>query len=74
MQRFTGVLFVQSRGLAGMSGIEWPPISSSIAMAEANRVLSQPEIDPKRSTMVSFSALAPPPYPTAPPEALLGGD
>ena len=73
VQRFTGVLFVQSRGLAGMSGIEWPPISSTIATDEANAVLANPAVDPQRSTMISFAALAPPPYPTAPPEALLVG-
>ena len=73
VQRFTGVLFVQSRGLAGMSGIEWPPISSTISNAEARAVLSQPAVDPERSTKVTFASLAPPPYPTAPPEALLVG-
>ncbi len=73
VQRFTGVLFVQSRGLAGMSGIEWPPISSTISNAEARAVLSQPAVDPRRSTRVAFASLAPPPYPTAPPEALLVG-
>ena len=73
VQRFTGILFVQSRGLAGLSGIEWPPISSTISFAEAQAVISQPSVDPDRSTMVSFAALAPPPYPTAPPEALLVG-
>ena len=73
VQRFTGVLFVQSRGLTGLSGIEWPPISSTISMSEANAVLSDPAVDQRRSTMVSFAALAPPPYPTAPPEALLVG-
>ncbi|MYJ01604.1 MAG: hypothetical protein F4102_04850, partial [Chloroflexi bacterium] len=73
IQRFTGVLFVQSRGLAGMSGIEWPPISSTISNAEARAVLSQPAVDPERSTKVTFASLAPPPYPTAPPEALLVG-
>ncbi len=73
VQRFTGVLFVQSRGLAGMSGIEWPPISSTISNAEASAVLSLSAVDPERSTKVAFAALAPPPYPTAPPEALLVG-
>ena len=73
VQRFTGVLFVQSRGLTGLSGIEWPPISSTISVSEANAVLSHPAVDRQRSTMVSFAALAPPPYPTAPPEALLVG-
>ena len=73
VQRFTGLLFVQSRGLSGLSGIEWPPISSIIAVSEATAVLSHPAVDPQRSTMVSFAALAPPPYPTAPPEALLVG-
>ncbi len=73
VQRFTGVLFVQSRGLAGMSGIEWPPISSTISNAEARAVLAQPAVDPERSTRVAFASLAPPPYPTAPPEALLVG-
>ncbi|MYC02803.1 MAG: ABC transporter permease, partial [Chloroflexi bacterium] len=73
VQRFTGVLFVQSRGLTGLSGIEWPPISSTISMAEANDVISRPTVDQERSTKVSFAALAPPPYPTAPPEALLVG-
>ena len=73
VQRFTGVLFVQSRGLTGLSGIEWPPISSTISVLEANEVLSHPSVDRQRSTMVSFAALAPPPYPTAPPEALLVG-
>lgn len=73
VQRFTGVLFVQSRGLMGMSGIEWPPISSAISMSEARQVMARRGIDEERSTMVSFAALAPPPYPTAPPEALLVG-
>ncbi len=73
VQRFTGVLFVQSRGLSGLSGIEWPPISSTISMSEATAVISRPTVDQDRSTMVSFAALAPPPYPTAPPEALLVG-
>ena len=73
VQRFTGVLFVQSKGLAGMSGIEWPPISSTISLSEASAVLSQPEVDEQRSTKVAFASLAPPPYPTAPPEALLVG-
>ena len=73
VQRFTGLLFVQSRGLTGMSGIEWPPISSRIAVSEAREVLSHQAVDPSRSTMVSFASLAPPPYPTAPPEALLVG-
>ena len=73
VQRFTGVLFVQSRGLAGLSGIEWPPISSTISMPEAGTVMARKGVDPERSTMVTFAALAPPPYPTAPPEALLVG-
>lgn len=73
VQRFTGVLFVQSRGLAGMSGIEWPPISSTISNDEATAVMSLSAVDPDRSTRVAFAALAPPPYPTAPPEALLVG-
>ncbi len=73
VQRFTGVLFVQSRGLAGMSGIEWPPISSTISHEQAWQVLDIGAVDRDRSTAVSFAALAPPPYPTAPPEALLVG-
>ena len=73
VQRFTGVLFVQSRGLTGLSGIEWPPISSTIAIEEADTVLRYPAVDLSRSSKVSFAALAPPPYPTAPPEALLVG-
>ncbi len=73
VQRFTGILFVQSRGLTGLSGIEWPPISSTISVSEAATVISHPSVDQQRSTMVSFASLAPPPYPTAPPEALLVG-
>ena len=73
VQRFTGVLFVQSRGLSGMSGIEWPPISSTIDEADARSVLASPAVDRERSTAVSLAALAPPPFPTAPPEALLVG-
>ena len=73
VQRFTGVLFVQSRGLSGMSGIEWPPISSTIDEADAQSVLASPAVDRERSTAVSLAALAPPPFPTAPPEALLVG-
>ncbi len=73
VQRFTGILFVQSRGLSGLSGIEWPPISSTIPARDARSVLALPQIDADRSTPVSFAALAPPPFPTAPPEALLVG-
>ena len=73
VQRFTGLLFVQSRGLEGMSGIEWPPISSTIPDADAASVLASVAVDRERSTAVSLAALAPPPFPTAPPEALLVG-
>ena len=73
VQRFTGILFVQSRGLSGMSGIEWPPISSTIPDADAASVLASEAVDRDRSTAVSLAALAPPPFPTAPPEALLVG-
>lgn len=73
VQRFTGILFVQSRGLTGMSGIEWPPISSTIREEDAARVLELPAVDGERSAAAVFAALAPAPYPTAPPEALLVG-
>ena len=50
VQRFTGILFVQSRGLAGMTGIEWPPISSTISEADAELVLASAAVDTERST------------------------
>ena len=36
-------------------------------------MLASPAVDRERSTAVSLAALAPPPFPTAPPEALLVG-
>ena len=73
VQRFAGLLLVQSRSEAGMTGIEWPPISSSMAAAAAARLLSLPGVRAESSSAVTFAALAPPPFPTAPPEALLIG-
>ncbi len=73
VQRFAGLLLVQSRSETGMTGIEWPPISSALPLADARAILDSPRIDPDVSSPVTFAALAPPPFPTAPPEALLVG-
>ena len=73
VKRFAGLLLVQSRSEVGMTGIEWPPISSSIPAVEAARVMSLPGVRSEASSPVTFAALAPPPFPTAPPEALLIG-
>ena len=73
VQRFAGLLMVQSRSRPGMSGIEWPPISSTVPLRVAQRILQSARVDAAASTAVTFAALAPPPFPTAPPEALLVG-
>lgn len=73
VQRFAGLLMVQSRSEAGMAGVEWPPISSALPRAEAEAMLRLPGVDRAASSPVTFVALAPPPFPTAPPEALLVG-
>lgn len=73
VERFRGLLLVQSRGQAGATGMEWPPISSAITEDEARRVLALPGVHPAESTPVVFAGLAPPLFPTAPPEALIVG-
>ena len=73
VQRFAGLLMVQSRSRPGMSGIEWPPISSTVPLSAAQRILQSERIKADASTAITFAALAPPPFPTAPPEALLVG-
>lgn len=73
VQRFTGRLMVQTRSEPGVTGIEWPPISSVIPSDTAYAILESPHVDRLNSSPVSFAALAPPPFPTAPPEALLVG-
>ena len=73
VEHFRGLLLVQSRGAAGSTGMEWPPISSAMTEAEARRVLATPRIHRDESTAVVFAALAPPLFPTAPPEALIVG-
>ena len=73
VQRFTGRVVVQSRSAAGTTGVEWPPISSSIALEAAEQILASERVDRSVSSAVSFAVLAPPPFPTAPPEALVVG-
>ena len=73
IQRFAGLVFVQSRGEAGMTGREWPPVSSTLSATEARTILASPHVRAEGSAPVAFAALAPPPFPTAPPEALLVG-
>lgn len=73
VERFRGLLLVQSRGEAGSTGLEWPPISSALTAAEAGAVLATPGVEGAESTAVLFAGLAPPLFPTAPPEALLVG-
>ena len=73
VQRFTGRVVIQSRSSAGTTGIEWPPISSSIPLEAVQRILASERVERGLSTAVSFAVLAPPPFPTAPPEALVVG-
>ena len=73
VERFRGLLLVQSRGPEGATGMEWPPISSAIAEEDARRVIATPRVHAAESTPVVFAGLAPPPFPTAPPEALIVG-
>ncbi len=73
VKRFAGLLMVQSRSEAGMTGIEWPPISSAMPRRTADQVLQLDGVKRDASSAVTFAALAPPPFPTAPPEALLIG-
>ncbi len=73
VQRFTGRLILQSRGHAGLTGVEWPPISSAVPMAAVADLLDSPFVIRQESSAIAFGALAPPPFPSAPPEALLVG-
>ena len=73
VQRFTGRVLVQARSEAGLTGIEWPPLSSAVPVAVVDELLRSPRVDRTRSSALSFAALAPPPFPTAPPEALVVG-
>jgi ABC-type lipoprotein release transport system permease subunit len=73
VERFRGLLLVQSRAAPGSTGLEWPPISSALTQDEARRILQTPRIHLGESTPVVFAGLAPPLFPTAPPEALLVG-
>jgi putative ABC transport system permease protein len=62
--KYEGQSFVRSRGRAGLAGEEFPPLSSSLDAAVAREM---------RGTPILFRALAPPPFPSAPPEALAVG-
>ena len=60
--------------MAGWAGQEFPPISSSIAEQTASEIISTTEsINKEKSSAVLFSPLASPPFPNAPPGALLIG-
>ena len=59
VERFRGMLLVQSRGPEGATGMEWPPISSAIDEQEARGVLATPGVHVAESTPVVFAGLAP---------------
>jgi len=72
--KYLGQMYVRSRTVAGGAGQEFPPISSSIAEQTASEIISTTEsINKEKSSAVLFSPLAPPPFPNAPPGALLIG-
>ncbi len=68
-----GQIYVRSQTTAGMAGQEFPPITSILSEEEGRQIIDEvaARIDPALTTPLLFHQLAPPPYPNAPPEALL---
>jgi putative ABC transport system permease protein len=70
-----GQIYVRSQTTAGMAGMEFPPTTSILSEEEGRQVIDEvaDQIDLAMTTPLFFHQLAPPPYPNAPPEALLIG-
>ncbi len=70
-----GQIYVRSQTTAGIAGQEFPPVNSILKEAEGRKIIEEVsgDIDTALTTPLLFSQLAPPPYPNAPPEALLVG-
>jgi putative ABC transport system permease protein len=68
-----GQIYVRSQATAGMAGMEFPPVTSIVSEEEGRQIIDEvaAQIEPALTTPVLFHQLAPPPYPNAPPEALL---
>jgi putative ABC transport system permease protein len=73
LAKYEGQLFVRSRARAGIAGEEFPPLSSTLSEALGEELLATPGVDRDKSALVLFRPLAPPPFPSAPPEALAVG-
>jgi putative ABC transport system permease protein len=73
VRTFAGQLIVQERAQGGVAGLEWPPTTSAVRQDLAEQVLATQPVVSDRSAALLFSALAPPPYTSAPPEAFIVG-
>ena len=73
VRAFAGQLVVRTRSELGIAGAEWPPTSSSFSQSQAEEILGTEPVLAEQSAAILFDALAPPPYVSAPPEALLVG-
>ncbi|MFC1935960.1 ABC transporter permease [Chloroflexota bacterium] len=73
LAQYAGQMYVRSQVISGYAGQEFPPINSSVREDEARQIIEElgTTIDQDASTLVVFHALAPPPWPSAPPEALV---
>lgn len=70
-----GQIYVRSQTTTGIAGQEFPPINSILREEEGRRIITEvtDQVDVKLTTPLLFYQLAPPPYPNAPPEALMVG-
>lgn len=77
LAKYTGAgqVYVRSQAISGMAGQEFPPINSVLREEEGRQIIREvsDQVNMKLTTTLLFYQLAPPPYPNAPPEALLVG-
>lgn len=72
MAKYAGQMYARPRAMESIVGVEFPPVSSSMAEDEARALLESlgPAINPSLSTPILFRQLGPPIYPGSPPQAL----
>jgi len=70
-----GQIYVRSQAISGIAGQEFPPVNSILREEEGRKIIEEVsgDIDTALTTPLLFYQLAPPPYPSSPPEALLVG-
>lgn len=73
MGKFAGQMFVTSKFPQQSAAIEFPPLSSSLSMDTANKLLTVSGVDASKSAPLLIVQLVPPQYPSGPPLAMVIG-